>query len=64
MGYYYALKKSCKSMNDKIVELESNLNEYRDYVESFAHEIKTPISAISLFCDNKNEKSIRAKLKK
>lgn len=64
MGYYYALKKSCKSMNDKIVELESNLNEYRDYVESFAHEIKTPISAISLFCDNKNEKSIKRQIKK
>ena len=55
-AYYYALKKSCKSMNDKIVELESGLKEYRDYIESFVHEIKTPISAISLSCDNKQDK--------
>ncbi len=63
-AYYYALKKSCKSMNDKIVELESGLKEYRDYIESFVHEIKTPISAISLSCDNKQDKLIKKQIKK
>ena len=27
-AFYYALKKACKSMNDKIVDLETNLKEY------------------------------------
>lgn len=63
-AYYYALKKSCKSMNDKIVGLESDLKEHRDYVESFVHEIKTPISAISLACDNKEDKLIKKQIKK
>lgn len=63
-AFYYALKKACKSMNDKIVDLETNLKEYRDYVESFVHEVKTPISAISLACDNKEDKLIKTQIKK
>ena len=63
-AYYYALKKACKSMNDKIVGLESELKDYRDYIESFAHEIKTPISAISLACDNREDKLIKSQIKK
>ena len=51
-------------MNDKIVGLESDLKEHRDYVESFVHEIKTPISAISLACDNKEDKLIKKQIKK
>lgn len=34
------------------------------YVESFVHEIKTPISAISLACDNKEDKLIKKQIKK
>ena len=34
------------------------------YVESFVHEIKTPISAISLSCDNKQDKLIKKQIKK
>ncbi|WP_455544181.1 sensor histidine kinase [Intestinibacter sp.] len=63
-AYYYALKKACKSMNDKIVDLESELKDYRDYIESFAHEIKTPISAISLACDNREDRLIKNQIKK
>ena len=46
-------------MNDKIVDLESDIKDYHDYVESFAHEIKTPISAISLLCDNRKDLHIK-----
>lgn len=64
VAYYYALKRACKSMNDKIVGLESELKDYQDYIESFAHEIKTPISAISLACDNREDKLIKSQIKK
>ena len=39
-AYYYALKKACKAMNDKISQIEKEKQEYEEYVESFAHEIK------------------------
>lgn len=51
-AYYYALKKACKSMNDEIGKITEEKQEYQEYVESFAHEIKIPISALSLTFDN------------
>ena len=51
-AYYYALKRACKAMNDKISMLEAEQLEYQEYVESFAHEIKIPIGALSLTFDN------------
>ena len=50
-AYYYALK-ACKAMNDKISQIEKEKQEYEEYVESFAHEIKIPIGALSLTFDN------------
>ncbi len=63
-AYYYALKKGCKSMNDKIGNIEKIKNDYKEYLESFVHEIKTPISAISLLCDNKNDYKIKSEIYK
>ena len=51
-AYYYALKKACKSMNDEISKITEEKQEYQEYVESFAHEIKIPIGALSLTFDN------------
>ncbi len=51
-AYYYALKQACKSMNDKLSQLEQEQQDYREYIESFAHEIKIPIGALSLTFDN------------
>ena len=51
-AYYYALKSACKAMNDKISVLEEEQLAYQEYVESFAHEIKIPIGALSLTFDN------------
>lgn len=51
-AYYYALKKACKAMNDKISEITEEKQQYQEYVESFAHEIKIPIGALSLTFDN------------
>lgn len=51
-AYYYALKKACKSMNEEISKRMEEQLEYQEYVESFAHEIKIPIGALSLIFDN------------
>lgn len=51
-AYYYALKQACKSMNDKLSQLEQDQQDYQEYIESFAHEIKVPIGALSLTFDN------------
>ena len=51
-AYYYAIKKACKSMSDEISKITEEKQEYQEYVESFAHEIKIPIGALSLTFDN------------
>ena len=51
-AYYYALKKACKSMNDEIGKITEEKQDYQEYVESFAHEKKIPIGALSLTFDN------------
>ena len=51
-AYCYALKKACKSMNDEIGKITEEKQDYQEYVESFVHEIKIPIGALSLTFDN------------
>lgn len=51
-AYYHALKRACKAMSERLDELEEEQQDYREYIESFAHEIKVPISALSLTFDN------------
>lgn len=63
-AYYYALKQACKSMNDRIGELEKENTEYQEYVESFVHEIKTPISALSLALENNNDFRLKQEVDK
>ncbi|MDR3072651.1 MAG: sensor histidine kinase [Clostridiales Family XIII bacterium] len=46
------LKAANKSMNDEVARLEKANREYREYVELWVHEIKTPISGVRLICDN------------
>lgn len=63
-AYFYALKEACKSMNDKISQIELERQEYQEYIESFVHEIKTPISALSLTFDNTKNQELKAEIKK
>lgn len=41
-----------KSMNDELSAERKANREYREYVELWVHEIKTPVSAIKLICDH------------
>lgn len=63
-AYYYALRKATKAMNDKVTELEHKYQDYEEYIETFVHEVKTPLAAISLYSDNKNDKELKQEVKK
>lgn len=52
------LRVTTKSMNDEISQYKREVTDYQDYIESWIHEVKTPISCIDLICrNNKNETS-------
>ena len=63
-AYYYALDKSCKALNDKLSEVENSKEEYLDFLDSFIHDIKTPISALSLYADNNNDEKMKEEVLK
>lgn len=50
--YYYLLKKSSKSMREEINKEKSRLKAYKEYIEQWIHEVKTPISLIKLIEEN------------
>jgi signal transduction histidine kinase len=41
-----------KSMLEQIGEVERERLEYKEYIEQWIHEIKTPITAMKLLCEN------------
>ena len=50
--YYRLLKMSGKSMLEQISEVKRERLEYKEYIEQWIHEIKTPITAMKLLCEN------------
>lgn len=61
-AYYDALQKACKAMNDKISQLEKEKEDYQEYIESFAHEIKTPIAILKLESEEKKESLLKEEI--
>lgn len=49
---YQILRRDEKYMNDRIASCQGELQEYKDYVETWVHEIKTPIAVSKLIMDN------------
>ncbi|NBI99680.1 sensor histidine kinase [Schaedlerella arabinosiphila] len=57
---YQILHLSHKYMNDKLAEAQAMNQEYREYIEMWVHEIKTPITSAHLIIENnKNISTIR-----
>lgn len=54
---YSIVKETNKSMNDEISKIQRNTDEYREYIELWVHEIKTPIASCKLLIDN-NESEV------
>lgn len=50
--YYQILKLAGKSMLEQIASVKRERAEYKDYIEQWIHEIKTPITAMKLLCEN------------
>lgn len=49
---YDALQEATKAMNDRIAGYRRSSEEYRDYLETWIHEVKTPIAAAELATAN------------
>ena len=50
--YREMIRRSNKSVIERIRQIEDGRQEYREYIESWVHEIKAPITSISLICEN------------
>lgn len=50
--YYQILKRASRSMLEQISAIQRERGEYREYIEQWIHEVKTPIAASKLLCEN------------
>ena len=57
--FYQILKMAEKSMLEKIGEIQSERQEYKEYIEQWVHEVKTPITAMKLICENNRSEFTR-----
>ena len=46
------MKMAEKSMLERIGEVQRERREYKEYIEQWIHEVKTPITAMKLLCEN------------
>ncbi len=53
--YKEMIRTSNKSVIERIRQIEDEQKEYREYIESWVHEIKAPITSIDLMCENHRE---------
>lgn len=52
LAYYRILKKANKSMLENISIIKQQQKDYKEYIESWVHEIKIPITSAKLLCEN------------
>ena len=50
--FYQIMKMAEKSMLERIGEVQRERKEYKEYIDQWIHEVKTPITAIKLICEN------------
>jgi signal transduction histidine kinase len=60
---YDALQTTGKAMNDEIAGFSRASQEYREYVEMWVHEIKTPIAAMKLMSENSRNREMLGELR-
>lgn len=60
--YYDLLKKASKSMREEINSIKNSRKEYKDYIEQWIHEVKTPIASIKLIEENNKTNTSRVVL--
>lgn len=65
--FYRLLKSADRAMLEKISEIKQESQDYKEYIEQWVHEAKTPITAMRLICENNREsipKALNAELEK
>lgn len=50
--FYQLMKMTEKSMLERIGGIHRERKEYKEYIEQWIHEVKTPITAMKLICEN------------
>lgn len=50
---YDAMKRALKGMNDELADARRQRDDYRHYIETWIHEVKTPIAAAHLLAQNR-----------
>ena len=50
--FHRILRTACKSMLENVNQIKNSQRQYKEYIEEWIHEIKTPITAIDLICRN------------
>ena len=57
---YEVLRECCREMHEHVNYYKNLQGEYREYIETWVHEIKTPIASLSLIAENSDSKNKRA----
>lgn len=52
LAYYNILKKANKSMIENVNNVRISKKDYKEYIESWVHEVKIPITSAKLLCEN------------
>ena len=52
LAYYKILKRANKSMLENVSKSQKAQKDYKEYIESWVHEIKIPITSAKLLCEN------------
>ena len=61
LAYYRILKRANKSMLENVTDIKEKQKDYKEYIESWVHEIKIPITSSKLLCEN-NKSDITNKI--
>lgn len=61
LAYYRILARSNKSMLENVNKVKEIQKDYKEYIESWVHEIKIPITSAKLLCEN-NKSEITDKI--
>ena len=58
--YKEMICRSNKACIERIRQVEDEQQDYREYMESWVHEVKAPITGIALLCDNRRNVAAKA----
>lgn len=57
--YWRVMEKVLKSMTEQVGEAQERQREYQEYIEQWVHEIKLPVAAAQLICENEKTNTTR-----